>query len=439
MKNKIYLITIPFLLVLFYLSGCDTNSSDNSLEASGVVEAVQVRISPQVPGQVMEVIIEEGDQVKEGDLLIRIDQSQLQAQVNQAASFLDQAQASYNLLVSGGSTNQHASAVAMAEMEMLTAEQALEDLYTNAALISAEAQQRLAAARDDLDDAQHKWIINQPGNRASEEEMKAAIAKVTIAANRLAARREQSDEASGKIGNAKAQIALTEAIDAYQSAVWYKSWLIKGADEFEMALLDADVAIAEANLAVAEDEYEDVKDGPDPNDVAMAEAAITYAAAHLDIAKNGPGEEELVLAQAQVDAAQAAYDLFEIQLRHSEIKAPVDGTILYRLIEPGELAIAGSPVIVLGQLDQIRITVYLPEDKYGVVNLGDEVEVRVDSFPEITFAAEVIRIADQAEFTPRNVQTQEERQNTVYAVLLAVNDPESKLKPGMPADVTFHY
>jgi len=206
-----------------------------------------------------------------------------------------------------------------------------------------------------------------------------------------------------------------------------------------MALLDADVAIAEANFAVAEKEFTDVKDGPDPDDITMAEAAIVYADAQFEIALNGPGEEELAVAQAQVDAARAAYDLLEIQLALTEINAPSNGTILYRLIEPGELAIAGSPIVTLAQLDQLRITVYLPEDKYGVVSLGDEVEVRVDSFPKNVFEAEVIRIADQAEFTPRNVQTQEERQNTVYAVILSVKDPEGKLKPGMPADVTFSY
>jgi multidrug resistance efflux pump len=366
-----------------------------------------------------------------------LDQSQLQAQVNQAVSTLNQAQASYDLLVVGGSENSRAAAIAEAEIELLIAEQALEDLFTNAAIVSAEAQQRLAEARDNLDDAEHRWIINQPGNRASPEEMKAANARVTVAEKRWGAARKRLDKAGQKIDRAKAQIALTEAIDAYQSAVWYRDWLKKGADELEMALLDADVSIAAANLEVAEKEFEDVKDGPDPDDIALAEAAITLAQAHLDLAKYGPGEEDLAVAQAQVDAAQASLDLFEIQLAMTEIKAPSDGTILFRLVEPGELAVAGSPVITLVQLEKLRLTVYLPEDKYGVVNLGDEVDVRVDSYPGKVFRAVVIRIADQAEFTPRNVQTQEERKNTVYAVILEVDDPDGNLKPGMPADVKF--
>jgi len=444
MKNRNRQVLSPILLVLFLLSGCDsifsglsTNDKTTPLKASGVVEAVEIRISPQLNALVVEVYVEEGDQVKAGDPLVILDQSQLQAQVNQAASMRNQAQASYDLLVAGGSENSRAAAIAAAEMELLIAQQSLEDLYTNAAIVSAEAQQKLAEARDYLDDAEHRWIINQPGNRASQEEMKAANARVTVAEKRMGAARKRLDKAGRKIDRAKAQIALTEAIDEYQSAVWYRDWLKKGADELEMALLDADVSIAAANLEVAEKEYEDVKDGPDPDDVALAEAAITLAQAQLDLAKYGPGEEDLAVAQAQVDAAQAALDLLEIQLAMTEIKAPLDGTILFRLVEPGELAVAGSPVITLVQLEKLRLTVYLPEDKYGVVDLGDEAEVRVDSYPGQVFQAVVIRIADQAEYTPRNVQTQEERKNTVYAVILEVNDPGGKLKPGMPADVKF--
>jgi multidrug resistance efflux pump len=85
----------------------------------------------------------------------------------------------------------------------------------------------------------------------------------------------------------------------------------------------------------------------------------------------------------------------------------------------------------------MTLTVYLPENQYGLVSIGDSAEVEVDSFPGEVFAAEVVRIADEAEYTPRNVQTEEERQTTVYAVELRVVDPDGRLKPGMPADVIF--
>jgi multidrug efflux pump subunit AcrA (membrane-fusion protein) len=93
--------------------------------------------------------------------------------------------------------------------------------------------------------------------------------------------------------------------------------------------------------------------------------------------------------------------------------------------------------MTLGRLDNLTITVYVPEDRYGELSLGQSATMTVDSFPGETFTATVSHIAEQAEFTPRNVQTMEGRTSTVFAIKLQVQDPGGKLKPGMPADVTF--
>jgi multidrug resistance efflux pump len=106
-------------------------------------------------------------------------------------------------------------------------------------------------------------------------------------------------------------------------------------------------------------------------------------------------------------------------------------------VEAGEVVAPGAPLLTLGRLDDLTITVYIPEDRYGNIRLGQTARVSVDSFPGQEFSATVARIANQAEFTPRNVQTQEGRRTTVFAVELIVDDPESRLKPGMPADVAF--
>jgi HlyD family secretion protein len=106
-------------------------------------------------------------------------------------------------------------------------------------------------------------------------------------------------------------------------------------------------------------------------------------------------------------------------------------------VEPGEFVQPGSAAITMANLDDLTITVYIPEDRYGEIHIGQEATVTVDSFPGQTFTATVTKIADQAEFTPRNVQTVEGRSATVYAVKLKVNDPEGRLKLGMPADVVF--
>jgi HlyD family secretion protein len=91
----------------------------------------------------------------------------------------------------------------------------------------------------------------------------------------------------------------------------------------------------------------------------------------------------------------------------------------------------------MADLAKLTITVYVPEDRYGQISRGQSATVQVDSFPSLVFQARVTHIADEAEFTPRNVQTVEGRSSTVYAVKLVVTDPDGRLKPGMPADVTF--
>jgi HlyD family secretion protein len=120
-----------------------------------------------------------------------------------------------------------------------------------------------------------------------------------------------------------------------------------------------------------------------------------------------------------------------------KVYAPLDGVILTRNVEPGEFVQPGATAFAMANLDDMTITVYVPEDRYGEIKLGQQASVTVDSYPGETFSAEVIHIADQAEFTPRNVQTVEGRSATVYAIKLKVADSEGKLKIGMPADVVF--
>ena len=115
----------------------------------------------------------------------------------------------------------------------------------------------------------------------------------------------------------------------------------------------------------------------------------------------------------------------------------MDGVILVRNAEPGEFVQPGATALSLADLNNLTITVYVPEDRYGQISIGQQAEVSVDSFPNTTFKAEITYIADQAEFTPRNVQTVEGRSSTLYAVKLKVTDSENRLKIGMPADVVF--
>jgi len=129
--------------------------------------------------------------------------------------------------------------------------------------------------------------------------------------------------------------------------------------------------------------------------------------------------------------------LINTQVEKLTVYAPMDGTILTRNVEDGEFVQPGAVAFSMANLNELTITVYVPEDQYGNISLGQQASVTVDSFPNETFDAVVTHIADQAEFTPRNVQTVEGRSSTVYAVKLKVTDLEGKLKIGMPADVVF--
>jgi len=149
-------------------------------------------------------------------------------------------------------------------------------------------------------------------------------------------------------------------------------------------------------------------------------------------AQNALNQSQTTLAQAEANLA-----LLDTQIEKLTVYAPADGVILTRNVEPGEFVQPGATLLTLADLGDLKITVYVPEDRYGDISLGQEATLSVDSFPGESFSALVVSIANTAEYTPRNVQTVEGRSSTVYAVKLQVDDPSGKLKPGMPADVSF--
>lgn len=180
-----------------------------------------------------------------------------------------------------------------------------------------------------------------------------------------------------------------------------------------------------AGLANAEAQYDLTAAGARPEQLAAAAAQAEAA------------QWQATAAAAQVTAAEAGLAVLDAQIARLTLIAPAAGTVLARAIEPGEFAAPGAALLVLGQLDTPTITVFVPEDQYGALSLGQTASVTVDSFPGETFAATVTHIADQAEFTPRNVQTAEGRKSTVFAIELSVANADGRLKPGMPADVAF--
>ncbi len=134
--------------------------------------------------------------------------------------------------------------------------------------------------------------------------------------------------------------------------------------------------------------------------------------------------------------AEAALRLVQVQRDKLALRSPIAGLVTSRLVEPGELAAPGAVLMIVADLDLVTLQIFVPTDRIGRVRLGQEAIVTVDSFPGRQFQGHVVYIADRAEFTPKNVQTQEDRVQTVFAVKVRLDNPEHLLKPGMPADAT---
>ena len=124
------------------------------------------------------------------------------------------------------------------------------------------------------------------------------------------------------------------------------------------------------------------------------------------------------------------------QLGYSVITAPLDGAVTLRNLEPGEYVTPGTPILRLAALDRVWLRVYVAETDLGRVKLGQRAAVSCDTYPGKTYAGRVTEIAQQAEFTPKNVQTKQERQKLVFGVRIDVENPQHELKPGMPADAS---
>ena len=299
---------------------------------SGTIEATSVTLAPELAGRVAEVLVEEGDSVKAGDALVRLDGSTLEAQRGQAVA---------------------AAAAAQANASAADAEVAL--------LQAGPSGEQVAVARAAVDRAE----VGADALRDRYADLSSSARKTTAGK----ALKTQRDTAAAGLRQARAQLALVQA-------------------------------------------------GARPEQVQAAQARAKAAA-------------------AQVDAARAALAVIDTQIGKLTIAAPGDGVVLARAVEPGSFAAPGSPLLEVGDLGSLTITVYVPEDRYGELSLGQTASLSVDSFPGETFPGTIVHIADQAEFTPRNVQTEEGRRSTVFAIRLAVDDASGRLRPGMPADVQF--
>jgi len=441
----------PLLLSIFItitaLAGCDSlpfgGDQDERIQASGVVEAVNVVAAPELSGRVAEVYVEEGDHVRSGDPLFIMDDELLQAEREQILAELESARANLVAAEAGlelaratlkaAEVNVQA-AESTAEVEKLPAEQALAELYENVEVARGESLKIVSEASRAVRDAQYQFDnFSIPVNQ---QDM-AAMEALSVMKTRLDEAREAFEPYKYRSSSNPTRQDLKEDLDDAQS-------------DFDSAVrrleYETNLEKASANLDKAVNDLAKLQEGPDPDDVVLLEARITaaetavkQAEASAEQARVGVSraQAELEQARAALVQANAALNQVDGQIDRLEVRSAVDGVVLLRNVQPGEVIQPGIPALTLGELENLTVTVYITQESYGSIKLGDSAVLTADSFPGETFEAVVTRIADRAEFTPRNVQTQEDRRTIVFAIELAVNDRTGRLKPGMPADVTF--
>ena len=465
----IVIVLVALLVGGYYGLQLLFDETNGSLQASGTIEAVDVSVSPEMAGKIADVLADEGDIVEAGAPLLRLDDSLLAAQREVAAAGLESTKSAAQTAMSGLDA-------ARAQYELALIAARVEDQGTRlldwAVPVSAFEQPSWYFTRDEQIRAAEYEV------QAAEAELAAAHAKlgevvtalenaafveaeIRLANARVAYQVAEDVYGRSQVGGGKSDEAWTLSLNLPPFASGYKirQELANQSDNDE--LIDA----AKADFDSAKDELETAQQACDDLLETAAADAVLNARAELSVKieryntaldrqtmlQTGEFSPRVAAAQTVVDQAQAAsqqaqeaveqaranLSLLDVQMEKLTIYAPVKGTVLTRSVQPGEFVQPGATVFTLANLDELTITVYVPEDRYGEISLGQQAEVTVDSFPGETFSAQVTYISDTAEYTPRNVQTVEGRSATVYAVKLKVDDPTGKLKPGMPADVKF--
>ena len=443
-NRKLPKFVVPVVLLVlavcayFIITGLSKNEVQ-SLTVSGTIEAVSSVISSEVAGRVTQVFVEEGSPVLAGETLFSLDDTLLNAQV-------DASQQGVLLAQKAVETAQAAVATAQANLDLALAAAMQESAAVRAADWQTQnvegytlpggsftAEEMILAAQDELQAAKQQQttlsqtvltLYEDPASAAFENaEIDLLSARSTVqTAKDVLAKAETSSNADLK---EQAQTLYDAAVTALEEA--QSAYDVEAETEVGSEILAAkiELVLADERLQAAQTRLFSLQTGENSLKVQATRAALAQAQA--------------TLAQAEQSAnqTQANLDLLEVQLSKLAVTAPMDGIVLTRSIEPGEVLSPASPALTLGVLDPLTITVYVPEAEIGLLAIGQTASLVVDSFPGEIFQANIIHIADQAEFTPRNVQTTESRKTTVFAVKLQLQNPDGILKPGMPADVSF--
>jgi len=368
--GALFLVLMGVAAAWKYLSG---RVSADSLVLSGTIEADEIHIGSKVGGRISEVLVREGQEVKQNDPIIRFDRYDLDARHADAVAAVAQADANLQKTQRWFRPEEVAAAKAQAEAAWMTYQEA-----------------RNGPRKEEIDSARAEL-------RAAEADYE--VAKITLSRDALLS--SNGVLSQQEHDNAKA---------AYDRAVARR-----------------DAAKQTLNMLIA---------GTRPEEIDRADRLFKQAEANRRLVEKGARSEDIATAKAQLERARAALQQIEAQLLELEVKAPADAFVEVLQVRPGELINPGSPVATLVEVDRLWVRVYVPEPEKGNVQLGKDVSVIVDSFPREQFRGRIEEISSRGEFTPRNVQTRDERAHQVFGLRVRLDNSTRRLSAGMAADVT---
>jgi len=353
-----------------------------TIKISGNIELTEVEIAFKSAGRLVFLAVNEGDSVKKGELIARLDQEELSERRNSA-------QAAFT-----------------------STESRLGQMTTSIQFQGEQVEGQLARARAELQQTE-----------AALRELEAGSRKQEIEASRAVMLKAETEFA-------KAERDWNRAQTLYQKEDISTSQYDDFRARFESAA---------ALLQQSREQYDLVKEGPHKERIEAARAQVERAKANLRLAEANRLElvrlhQEKSARESDVRQARSQLGVFETQLRDSEVFAPMNGIVLVKAAEPGEVLAAGTTVVTLGNLAKPWLRGYINEKDLGRVKLGTEVKVTTDSYPGKVYAGKITFIAAEAEFTPKQIQTQEERVKLVYRIKIEINNPNGELKSNMPAD-----
>ncbi len=360
----------------------------NRIKLSGNIELTQVDISFKVPGKLLERTVDEGDSVKKGMLIARIDRDQIDQQRSRDNASVSSSQ--WALQESKSSLDwQRQTLAADIELKRAALQQAqahLDELLNGSRPQEIqEARQAVADIRAQNEQARLDWERAQPLMKSDD-----------ISKSQYDAFRARLDSTSASLKQAQERLALVE----------------EGPRKEEIAAARAQVEQAKAALQMSE-------------------------ANRMEILRR---EQDMDAHRSDVERARAQVGMTDAQVADTTIRCPIDGVVLVKSAEVGEVVAAGTTVVTIGDIDHPWMRAYINERDLGRVKLGMKAEVTTDSYKGKTYSGRVTFISPEAEFTPKQIQTAEERVKLVYRIKIEVDNPNRELKSNMPveADLLVH-